>query len=57
MTGCCVLGWMFEIALTGLLFKAVSYGGGTDLWNVSKSKYMHFTKVSTLSPYIDSIEQ
>ncbi|KAF6218247.1 hypothetical protein HO133_006209 [Letharia lupina] len=42
---CCVLGWMFEIALTGLLFKAINYGGGTDLWNVSKSKYMHFTKL------------
>ena len=43
------MGWIFEIALTGLLFKAIDYGGGTDLWNVSKENYMHFTKVSALS--------
>ena len=49
VTGSCLLGWIFEIALTGLLFKAIHYGGGTDLWNVSKANYMHFTKVSSWS--------
>ena len=36
------------MALVGLLFKATDYGGGTDLWNVSKATYKHFTKVNTL---------
>ena len=49
VTGSCLLGWLFEIALTGLLFKAIHYGGGTDLWNVSEADYTHFTKVSTWS--------
>ena len=43
-----MIGWFFEIALIGLLLRSIDYGGGTDLWNVSKANYMHFTKVSTL---------
>ena len=50
MTGCCALGWIFEIALAGLTLKAIDYGGGTDLWNVSKAKYVHFKEVNTQSP-------
>lgn len=42
---CCVLGWIFEIALAGLLLKGIDYGGGTDLWNVSKAKSAHFTNL------------
>lgn len=57
MTGCCVLGWIFEVALAGLLLKGIDYGGGTDLWNVSKAQYAHFTNVNTLSPLTRSIEK
>ena len=47
LTGCCVVGWIFEIALVGLLLKATEYGGGTDMWNVSRADVLHFVKVST----------
>jgi len=33
------------ITLAGLMFKALDYGGGVDLWNVPKAKYKRFTKV------------
>lgn len=38
---------MFLVALAGLLFESLNYGGGSDLWNVSKAKYAVFKKVST----------
>ncbi|CAD6590843.1 MAG: hypothetical protein ASARMPREDX12_004751 [Alectoria sarmentosa] len=55
--GCCVLGWIFEIALTGLLLKALDYGGGTDLWNLFQNMEilartgMCFTKSSIILLY------
>ena len=38
---------MFLVALAGLLFEGLHYGGGSDLWDVSKAKYTVFKKVST----------
>ena len=43
--GTCIFGWVGLIALAGLMFKALDYGGGVDLWNVPKAKYKRFTKV------------
>ncbi|KAI9654364.1 MAG: hypothetical protein M1821_006680 [Bathelium mastoideum] len=39
----CLLGWMFLVALAGLMLKSLKYGGGNDLWNVSKATYAKFT--------------
>ena len=30
------------------MLKAIDYGSGTDLWNVSKGEYGRFTKVLSL---------
>lgn len=40
-----MLGWVGMVALAGLMFKALGYGGGVDLWNVSKVQHVRFTKV------------
>ena len=42
------MGWIFEVALAGLIIKAIDYGGGTDMWNVSEAKHMQFNKVSNV---------
>ena len=30
------------------MLKAIDYGSGTDLWNVSRGEYRRFTKVLSL---------
>ncbi|MCJ1460422.1 hypothetical protein MMC28_010804 [Mycoblastus sanguinarius] len=41
----CLLGWMFLVALAGLLLDGLDYGGCTDLWNVSKANFAVFEKL------------
>ncbi|KAL8676919.1 MAG: hypothetical protein Q9224_007240, partial [Gallowayella concinna] len=38
----CVLGWAFMVALSALLINVLQYGGGSDLWNVSKADWKLF---------------
>lgn len=40
---------VFFIALLRVTFGAVENGGGIDIWNVPKSTYSHFIKVSIAS--------
>ena len=37
---------MFLVALASLMLEGLDCGGGSDLWNVSKTKYAVFKKVS-----------
>ncbi|KAL6712882.1 hypothetical protein ACLMJK_009594 [Lecanora helva] len=41
----CLLGWVFLVVLGGLMIKGLDYGMGSDMWNVSKAKHKHFTKL------------
>ena len=45
--GTCLLGWLFLVAFAALLLQSLQYGGGSDLWNVSKANYKLFRKVSS----------
>ncbi|KAL8645954.1 MAG: hypothetical protein Q9226_007069, partial [Calogaya cf. arnoldii] len=59
----CFFGWVGMVALASLMFKALVYGGGIDIWNVSKAQHlfhnieivarisMFFTKASILLLY------
>ncbi|KAL8834479.1 MAG: hypothetical protein Q9176_007475 [Flavoplaca citrina] len=38
-------GWVGMVALARLMFKALDYGGGIDIWNVSKAQHVRFTKL------------
>ena len=51
--GTCVLGWVFFIALCGISFGALKLGGGSDIWNISKTEhkaFMHVSRQRHLSP-------
>ncbi|KAL8833284.1 MAG: hypothetical protein Q9176_008042 [Flavoplaca citrina] len=39
--GTCVLGWGFMVALGVLNIKLLSYGSGSNLWNVSEHDWIH----------------
>lgn len=41
----CLLGWIFFVALGGLMIKGTNYGLETDIWNVSKAEHKQFTKL------------
>ena len=41
---------VFYIALLAVTFGAVDNGGGIDIWNVRKTKYMRFIKVKLAFP-------
>ena len=41
------MGWLFFVAYSGLTFQGLNYGGGSDLWNVSKADYKKFVAVSS----------
>ncbi|KAI4249798.1 MAG: hypothetical protein L6R40_000587 [Gallowayella cf. fulva] len=38
----CVLGWAFMVSLSALLINVLQWGGGSDLWNVSKANWKLF---------------
>ncbi|KAL8800035.1 MAG: hypothetical protein Q9200_007372 [Gallowayella weberi] len=38
----CVLGWAFMVAHSALLINVLQWGGGSDLWNVSKADWKLF---------------
>ncbi|KAL8765465.1 MAG: hypothetical protein Q9194_006559 [Teloschistes cf. exilis] len=41
----CILGWVGLLALASLMFKALDYGGGVDLWNVPETQYRRFMRL------------
>ncbi|KAL9041114.1 MAG: hypothetical protein Q9180_001495 [Flavoplaca navasiana] len=43
--GTCVLGWGFMVALGVWNIKLLSYGSGSNLWNVSKHDWIHMKAV------------
>ena len=44
----CCFGWVDVVALASPVFKTLDYGGGIDIWNVSKAQHIRFTKVHKL---------
>ncbi|KAL8984381.1 MAG: hypothetical protein Q9205_001644 [Flavoplaca limonia] len=59
--GTCVLGWGFMVALGVLNIKLLSYGSGSNLWNVSEHDWIHMkarlfiTQANRFSPIYWSI--
>ncbi|KAL9125699.1 MAG: hypothetical protein Q9217_005144 [Psora testacea] len=49
----CVLGWIFILALASLQLKVLDYGGGVDIWNVSKAHAKLFTEVCAHETFHD----
>ena len=41
-----MLGWAGLIALSSLMLKSLDYGGGVDIWNVTKADAKRFTEVT-----------